>query len=205
MADRSTRSTPPVRVLGIAGSLRRNSFNRWLLEAARELAPPGMEIEVFDLSDIPLYNADIDTNEARPESVRRLKQAVADADALLIATPEYNHSVPGVLQNAIDWASRPAGRSPMRENPVGIIGASPGAIGTARAQQALKLVLLSTMSYVLPHPGITVGNAATKFDGSGRLEDEPTREFLGSFLVELRRFAERFRAPVAAARTRSAA
>lgn len=96
-----------MRVLGIAGSLRRASYNRGLLEAARQLAPQSMTIERFDLDAIPLYNADLDADGARPAEVERLKTAVAGADALLIVTPEYNHSVPGLLQNAIDWASRP--------------------------------------------------------------------------------------------------
>src|SRR5690554_3489133 len=100
-----------IHVLGIAGSLRERSLNRYLLEAAREVAPAGMAIEIFDLKEIPLYNQDQDVDERRPAAVERLRQEIRDADALLIATPEYNHSVPGVLQNALDWASRPARRS----------------------------------------------------------------------------------------------
>ena len=175
----------PVRILGIAGSLRRGSYNHLLLEAARELAPQWITIEFFDLADIPLYNADLDTAEERPASVEQLKRAIAAADGLLIATPEYNHTVPGVLQNAIDWASRPAGKSPLAGKPTGIMGAATGGIGTARAQQHLKLVLFSTLAVVLPHSGVTVGQAAEKFDATGRLAHEPTRAFVKSFIQDL--------------------
>ena len=106
----ATRPDAPIRVLAIAGSLRRASWNRRLIDAAAALAPAGVHVEPYDIGDVPLYDADLDTDETRPEAVRRLKQAIADADAVLFATPEFNHSVPGVLQNAIDWASRPARR-----------------------------------------------------------------------------------------------
>src|SRR3954451_2360468 len=147
----------PIRVLGLIGSLRRGSYNRRLMQSARELAPAGMRIEIAELGDIPFYNADFDTASARPEPVERLKRQVDGADAVLISTPEYNHSVPGVLQNAIDWISRPAMRSPLVGKPVAIMGASPGALGAARAQQQLKLVLMSTLAQLLPHPGVAVG------------------------------------------------
>src|SRR5712691_36275 len=127
-----------MRVLGIAGSLRRGSYNRALLEAARSLAPAGMEIDIFDIRTIPLYDGDLDQDATRPADVQRFKQAIKDADAVLIASPEYNFSVPGVLKNAIDWASRPAFTSVFVEKPVAIVGASPGAVGTARAQEHLK-------------------------------------------------------------------
>jgi chromate reductase len=123
-----------------------------------------MHIDVFELDDIPLYNADLDTDELRPHEVRRLKDGITAAEALLMTTPEYNHSVPGVLQNAIDWASRPALKSPLVGKPVAIAGASPSAVGTARAQQQLKLVLMSTLALVLPHPGVLIAQAHEKFD-----------------------------------------
>lgn len=185
------RAGAPLSVLGLAGSLRGGSFNRRLLQAAVELAPDGMQIEPFGLASIPLYNADLDTDADRPDPVRRLKEAVARADAVLIATPEYNHGVPGVLQNAIDWVSRPAARSPLKEKPVAIMGASQGAVGTARAQQKLTLVLMSTLAYVMPHPGILVANASDKFDEEGRLIHPPTRKFLGSFLEQLAEWTAR--------------
>src|SRR5689334_16319689 len=112
MSGTMLEQAEPIRVLALAGSLRRGSYNQRLIEAASELAPSWMTIESFDLADVPLYNADLDTQEQRPAGVERLKHAIATADGLLIATPEYNHSVPGVLQNAIDWASRPGGKSP---------------------------------------------------------------------------------------------
>lgn len=181
-------------VLGIAGSLREGSFNRKLLRAAVMLAPDDMRIEVFDLAPIPLYNADLDTDERRPDAVHRLKTAIAEADALLIATPEYNHSVPGVLQNAIDWASRPGMKSPLADKSAAIMGASPGAAGTARAQQQLKLVLLSTLALVMPHPGVLVARAGEKFT-DGKLSDEATREFVAAFLRDLRKWTARVARP----------
>jgi chromate reductase len=187
-------------VLGIAGSLRRGSYNRRLLDAARELAPDSMRIQLVDLADIPLYNGDLDTDAERPAAVERLKRAVAEADAVLIATPEYNHSVPGVLQNAIDWVSRPAGKSPLAGKPVAIMGASTGALGAARAQQQLKLVLLSTLAALMPHAGVTVGQAKEKFDAAGRLVHEPTRQFLAGMLRELEVWARRMSTSRAAAR-----
>lgn len=191
MRDVRSESSSPIRVLGIAGSLRRGSYNRRLLEAARELAPEGMRVEIIDLADIPLYNGDRDTDVERPAAVERLKRAVAEADAVLIATPEYNHSVPGVLQNAIDWVSRPAGKSPFAGKPVAIMGASTGALGAARAQQQLKLVLLSTLAVLMPHAGVAVGQAKEKFDAAGRLVHEPTRQFLAGMLRELEVWARR--------------
>lgn len=182
----------PLRVLGIAGSLRHGSHNRKLLEAARDLAPDGVEIRIFDLADIPLYNGDRDKDQQRPEAVEEFKRAITNADALLIATPEYNHSIPGVLQNAIDWASRPAMKSPLAGKPAGIMGASPGALGAVRAQQQLKLVLLATLAAVMPHPGVTVGQVAEKFDTAGTLVHEPTRQFLTAFLQDLAQWSRRF-------------
>lgn len=193
--DRATPTAAPVRVLAIAGSLRRASWNRRLLEAARDLAPDGVRIEPFDLADVPMYDPDADTDEGRPDAVRRLKQAIADADAVLFATPEYNHNIPGVLQNAIDWASRPAMKSPLADKPVGIVGASTGALGAARAQQQLKLVLLATLSQVMPHPGVSVGLAAEKFGPDGTLVHEPTRRFLAAFVAQLAAWARRVGRP----------
>jgi chromate reductase, NAD(P)H dehydrogenase (quinone) len=181
---------PPLSVLGLAGSLRARSYNRALLEAAREAAPPGLRLTVHDLDDLPLYNGDLDTDDLRPEPVTRLKAAIAEADALLIATPEYNHGVPGVLHNALDWASRPARRSPLAGKPVGVMGASSGVVGTARAQEQLKLLLLSTLALPLPYPAVLVGRAAEKFE-DGRLTDERTREFLAEYLRQLEAWARR--------------
>jgi chromate reductase len=186
MHNQGMNGTNELRILGIAGSLRRDSYNRRLLAAAVGLAPEPLRIEVFDLIDIPIYNGDLDAEGGRPEPVERLKRKISAAHGLLIATPEYNHSVPGVLQNAIDWASRPGGKSAFVGKPVAIMGASPGAIGTARAQQQLKLVLMSTLALVMPHPGMVVGQVAEKISAEGGLVHEPTRKFLEAFLRDLR-------------------
>jgi chromate reductase len=178
-------------VCGIAGSLRRDSLNRALLRAAQELAPAELDIRIFDrLAEIPLYNADVE-REGDPEPVAAFKRAIAEADALLICTPEYNHGVPGVLKNAIDWASRPARGSVLDGKPAAIMGASPGVTGTARAQSALRLSFVFTNTPVLPQPEILVYRAAEKFDAEGRLTDEKTREFVGKLLGELADWARR--------------
>lgn len=175
----------PLVVCGIAGSLRRGSFNRSLLRAAQELAPADVEIRIFDrLSEIPLYNQDVEA-EGDPEPVQALKRAIAEADALLIATPEYNHGVPGVLKNAIDWASRPPRRAVLAGKPAALFGASPGVTGTARAQSQLRQAFVFTDTPVLPQPEILVYRAHEKFDAEGRLTDEKTREFVGRLLVQL--------------------
>jgi chromate reductase len=133
----------PIRVLGFAGSLRRGSYNRALLRAAQELAPAGMTIEVSDLAPIPLYNADVEA-EGDPEPVAAFKAAIRRADALLIACPEYNHGVPGVLKNAIDWASRPPRSAALDRKPLALMGASPGMTGSARGQSQLRQAFVFT-------------------------------------------------------------
>ena len=179
-------------VIGIAGSLRQGSYNKMLIRNAARLAPATLRIELVDIGDIPLYNADVDKDGMRPSAVEQLKHTVRDADALLISTPEYNHSVPGVLQNAIDWVSRPAGKSPLVDKPVGIMGASIGQLGAVRAQQQLKLVLHSTLSHVMPHAGVAVAAVQNKFDNAGELSDAQTREFLAKFLREFEEYVFRF-------------
>jgi len=180
-----TEDIRPIRVLGVPGSLRRDSYNRRLLQAARELAPAGMQIDIHEIGDIPLYNGDLDTDEQRPAAVTRFKQAIAEADAVLIASPEYNHTIPGVLQNAIDWASRPGFQSVLKSKPLGLMTASMGPVGGARAQQQLKLVFMGTLSLVMPHPGVAVGLAGTKFDEQGKLTDQATRDFIADYLRSL--------------------
>lgn len=171
-----------VNVLGFAGSLRRGSYNRALLEAARELAPPGMAITTFDLVAIPLYNGDVEA-EGDPEGVARFKQAIRAADGVLMATPEYNHGVPGVMKNAIDWASRPPRGAALGRKPVGLIGASPGITGSARGQSQLRQAFEFTDSYCMPQPEVLVFRADEKFDAEGRLTDERTRQALARYLV----------------------
>lgn len=185
MADPSS-----IRVLGIAGSLRRASFNAAALRAAQELAPAGMTIDIYDrLGDIPLYNEDSRGEQAFPPAVQDLRARIKAADALLIATPEYNYSVPGVLKNAIDWVSRPP-EQPFDRKPIAIMGASPGALGTARAQYHLRQVFIFLNGLVMNRPEVMISQASTRFDAEGRLTDEKTREFLQAFLVGLKDWAE---------------
>jgi chromate reductase len=180
----------PLTILGIAGSLRRASYNRGLIRAAIELAPAGINIVAYDLGDLPLYNADVEA-EGDPQSVVRLKRAIAAADALLIATPEYNHCVPGVLKNAIDWASRPPRSSVLTGKPVAIMGASTGGGGTARAQAHLRDGLAYTNGLVLPLPEVLVSSAPQKFDPQNNLTDAHTRDevrdLLKAFAAWIRR------------------
>ena len=174
-----------VRVLGIAGSLRQGSYNRALLRAAVELAPPEMEVVVFDkLALIPLYNEDVRTR-GEPAPVTVLKEAIRRADALLIVTPEYNYSIPGVLKNAIDWASRLPQDSPLHGKPVALMGASTGAFGTARAQMHLRQVCAYTNMHLLNKPAVLVARAREKFDEGGHLTDETTRGFVREQLQAL--------------------
>lgn len=174
----------PVRVLGVAGSLRRRSYNRALIGAARGLAPEGMEIDAFDLREIPPYDADVERS-GDPRAVRDLKAAIADADALLIATPEYQHSIPGLLKNALDWASRPPRSSVLRRKPAAVMGATPGRTATARAQADLKKVLAYNDMHVLHSPGVLIANAASLFDEALELTDAATRDRIESLLEQL--------------------
>jgi chromate reductase len=180
----------PMRVLGIAGSLRRASYNRALLRAAAELAPPGMEVVAHDLDGIPPFNEDVEA-EGVPPAVQALRDAIAGADALLFATPEYNHGVPGVLKNAVDWASRPPGRSPLAGKPAAVFGASPGNTGTARAQSQLRQAFVFTQTFALPQPEVLVFRAHEKFDAEGRLTDEATRRYVRRLLDALADYAAR--------------
>ncbi len=177
-----------MRVMGIAGSIRRGSFNRALLDAAVELMPEGMEVAPWDrLREVPFYDAALDTDELRPEPVADLKRAIAEADGLLIVTPEYNYSIPGVLKNAIDWASRPGYKSVFVGKPVAIMGASGSMMGTARAQIHLREIMYATLARVMPHPGVLVNQAPQKFE-DGRLVDEPTRTVVASFLRDFQTY-----------------
>ncbi len=180
-------------VCGIAGSLRAGSYNRGLLRASQELAPQGMEIRIFEgLREIPPYDADVEA-KGDPAPVMALKRVIHDADALLVATPEYNYGIPGVLKNAIDWASRPPGKSVLNRKPAAILGASPGAQGTVRAQLALRQTFLFTETFAVVKPEVLVARAQDKFDASGRLVDEPTRTFLRQLLEALAAWTARFR------------
>jgi len=182
-----------LRVLGIAGSLRAGSFNRALLRAAQELAPEGMDIRAFDIAPIPLYNGDVEA-QGDPEPVAALKTAIREVDALLIVTPEYNYGVPGVLKNAIDWASRPPAKTPLRGKPAAIMGATIGQGGTIRAQLQLRQTFVFTQTLALLQPEVLVTKAHEKFDQEGRLTDEATRGFVRKQLEALRDWTLRLRA-----------
>jgi chromate reductase len=176
---------PAARVVAFAGSLRRRSFNRALIEAALELAPTGMLIEPIEIGGLQFYNADIEA-DGDPPPVAEFKAAVAAADGILIATPEHNDGLPGVLTNALDWGSRLPGRAPLAGKPVAVMGASPSQVGTARAQLHLRQVLAHIQARVLPPPELLVGRAHERFDGELRLTDETTRRVMADLL---RRFA----------------
>jgi len=182
-----------VRILGFAGSLRRGSYNRALLRAAQGLAPEGMTIEIFDLVEVPLYNADVEA-QGDPPGVAAFKQAIRAADGLLMVTPEYNHGVPGVMKNAVDWASRPPQDAVLARKPVGLLGASPGMTGSARGQSQLRQAFEFTNSYCMPQPEVLVARAHEKFDAEGKLTDETTAKFLGTWLVAFQAWVLRFKA-----------
>ena len=170
-----------VRILGIAGSLRQGSFNRAALRAAIELAPAGMTIEVFDIAPIPLYNEDV-RQQGFPPAVEDLRRRIKQADGLLIVTPEYNYSIPGVLKNAIDWASRPP-EQPFAGKPVGIMGASMGTHGTSRAQYHLRQCFVYLNGILMSQPEVMIPAAQNKFDAGGKLTDQPTRDFITAHLT----------------------
>ena len=189
-----TRSTP-LRVLAVAGSLRQASFNRALLRAAIELQPPSMAIEIFDLGELPIFNEDVEA-KGDPPAVATWKAAIASADALLIAGPEYNFGMSGVLKNAIDWGSRPPGKSLLAGKPTAVVGASSGPGATRLAQLMTRQVLAALAIPVMPMPMFMLGMAGEKFQ-EGRLTDERSRELLRRVVTGLEAWADRF-APVIA-------
>jgi chromate reductase len=183
----------PVRILGIAGSLRRASYNRAALRAATQLVPTGVTLDIFELDGIPGFNQDEEQNP--PAKVVELKRRIREADAILIVTPEYNYSVPGVLKNAIDWASRPYGDSAWLGKPVAIMGASVGTIGTARAQYHLRQTFVFLNMFPINQPEEMIGNAAERFDAAGNLTDETTKNFIRQLLENLAEWTRRIGQP----------
>jgi chromate reductase len=179
----------PLVVLGIAGSLRRDSYNRAALRAAQELAPEGARINVFEIDGLPGFNQDEEGNP--PAKVTELKNAIRAADAILFVTPEYNYSVPGVLKNAIDWASRPYGDSAWAGKPVAIMGASIGMMGTARAQYHLRQMFVFLNMFPVNQPEVMISNAAKRFDEQGKLTDETSRKLIAQLLEELVNWTKR--------------
>jgi len=173
----------PLTIVGIAGSLRKKSYNRAALRAAQQLAPEGVKLEVFELDGIPIFNQDEEQNP--PDKVRQLKAQIRAADAILFVTPEYNYSIPGVLKNAIDWASRPYGDNAWQGKPVAVMGASVGPLGTSRAQYHLRQVFVFLDMLPLNKPEVMIGNASQRFDEAGNLIDEDTRKHIRSLLEAL--------------------
>lgn len=168
-------------ILGISGSLRDKSLNTRLLEAASRILEARCAMEIYVPDDLPLYNAE-DDDADKPDPVVQLKSRIAAADGLVVATPEYNYGIPGVLKNAIDWASRPAFESPLAEKPVAIMSASPAKTGGVRAQAHLKQVFAGTLSPVYPAPEFVLMQAHKMFDESGQLTDDESRERLKEFV-----------------------
>ena len=173
-----------VKILGFCGSLRKGSFNAMALRAAQELAPQGITVEIFDrIGEFPLYNDDVRA-QGYPPVVQEFRDKMAAADGLLMVTPEYNYSVSGVLKNAIDWGSRPPDQ-PFNDKPVAIMGASQGVLGTARAQYHLRQMMVFLNAWVVNKPEVMIGTAQQKFDANGKLQDEPTKDFIRQLLQSL--------------------
>ncbi len=172
-----------ITILGFAGSLRKGSYNKALLRAALELLPEDAQLEIFDLEGIPPYNMDLENK--MPERVKEFKEKIKAADAILIASPEHNYSIPGVLKNAIDWASRPPGDNSFDGKPVGIMSASPGMLGGARVQYHLRQTFVFLNMYPVNKPEVFVTFAAEKIDDKGRVKDEKTREKIKELIGSL--------------------
>jgi chromate reductase len=181
-----------VKVLGFGGALRKGSYNTAALRTAKQLAPEGMTIELFErLGEFPLYNEDVKA-QGFPPVVQELREKIRAADAILIVTPEYNYSIPGFLKNAIDWASRPPDQ-PFNEKPVALISASQGAFGGARAQYHLRQSLVFLNAFFVNKPEVMIGFAQQKFDAAGKLNDHPTRDFIRQLLQSLAQLTQRLK------------
>jgi chromate reductase len=176
-------------MLGISGSLRKHSFNRFLLQAAQQLLPEGVEMKIADIGGLPLFNQD--QERELPVVVTELKSAIRAADAIVLATPEYNYSTSGVLKNAIDWASRPYGESAWKGKPVAVMGATVGMLGTGRAQYHLRQMFVFLDMYPLNQPEVMIAGAPERFDAEGHLHHEPTRELIRKQMAALVSWAHR--------------
>ena len=176
-------------VLGLSGSLRKGSYNTMALRAAQKLAPAGMQLEIADIADIPLYNDDVRA-AGEPAEVSGLKAQIRAADAVLLVTPEYNFSIPGVLKNTLDWLSRPP-EPPFAGKPVAIMGASPGPVGTARVQYDLRKVLVFMNAFTVNKPEVFISFAQNKFNAEGELTDETTGKFITDLLLAMQTLKNR--------------
>jgi len=181
-----------IAILGFAGSLRKDSYNKVLLRAAKELIPEGAKLEIFDLEGIPPFNQDLE--DKMPEKVKEFKAKIKAANAILIATPEHNYSIPGVLKNAIDWASRPFGDNSFEGKPVAVMSASTGILGGARAQYHLRQVLVALNMYAINKPEVIAASAEEKIDEKGNLIDEMTRKKIKQLLESLIKWTRRLEA-----------
>ena len=173
----------PIRILGIAGSLRRKSYNRAALRTAQQLAPEDAVIDIFELDGIPVFSEDDERQP--PAKVVEFKKRIREADAILFVTSEYNYSIPGGLKNAIDWASRPYGDSAWTDKPAAIMGASLGTLGTARAQYHLRQVFVFLNVHAINQPEVMIANAAQNFDAEGNLTNETTKNLIRQLLSNL--------------------
>jgi chromate reductase, NAD(P)H dehydrogenase (quinone) len=180
-----------LRVLAFSGSLRKSSYNSGLIRAAQKLKPGNMEIETFDIDGFPMYSDDL-KDEGFPDKVKLFAEKISSADGILISTPEYNYSIPGVLKNAIDWVSR-ISPQPLDDKPAAIMGASPGMLGTVRAQMHLRQTAVYTNMHIMNKPEVYVNFARDKFDSEGNLTDEKTKEFIKSFLVNFGKWIEKIK------------
>ena len=173
----------PIRILGIAGSLRRKSYNRAALRAAQQLAPEDAVIDIFELDGIPVFSEDDERQP--PVKIVELKKRIREADAILFVTPEYNYSIPGGLKNAIDWASRPYGDNAWNGKPVAVMGASLGMLGTARAQYHPRQVFVFLNMLAINQPEVMIANAGQNFDAEGNLTNETTKKSIRQLLANL--------------------
>jgi len=180
-----------ITLLGICGSLRKASLNRGLLVAVGEMLPEGASLTLWDSLDFPIFNNDVED----PAAVTELKRAIAEADGVVFAVPEYNYSIPGGLKNALDWLSRPPSKSPMRGKPCGLVGAASGMSGTIRAQAHMRQILIYSDSPCLSQPEVLIPRAQERFDATGRLADESTRTLLARFGAAMIDLIQRFPRP----------
>lgn len=176
-------------ILGLSGSLRAGSYNTMALKAAQKLAPAGISVEIASIAEIPMYNDDVRA-QGEPAAVAALKAKVRQADAVLIVTPEYNFSIPGVLKNTLDWMSRPP-EPPFTGKVVGIMGASPGPVGTARVQYDLRKVMVFMDAFTVNKPEVFINHCAGKFDAQGQLTDEAGGKFIVDLLLAMQALKQR--------------
>ena len=180
-----------LKILGVCGSLRKSSYNMAALRACNDMMPAGMSMKIAQIGDLPMYNQDV-FDTGIPEPVKRFEAELRAADGVLIASPEYNFSVPPVLKNAIDWVSK-LPKQPWQDKPIAILSASQGPLGGARVQYDLRRILGQLWGHVLPRPEVFIGMAQGKFDAQGKLTDETTRKFLADLLAGLKTWTERMK------------